>query len=112
MLAAVTKHSERGSSIFIFPEGTRSEDGQIKPFKKGAFSIAQKLQLPILPVVIHGTADALPKHSLKFHGSHNINVEILKAIEPVEYEGMSVAELAEHTKGMISQRFEQYASEA
>lgn len=53
-----------GTSIFFFPEGTRSETTEIKKFKKGAFRMALDLGLPILPVTINGTHGILPKNSL------------------------------------------------
>lgn len=49
-----------GSCIIAFPEGTRSPDGSIRPFKKGAFMIALATGTPIVPVVIHGARDVLP----------------------------------------------------
>lgn len=52
----------KGYSIVIFPEGTRSEDGHIQRFHRGAFATAQELGLPVLPLCIHGFHDALPKH--------------------------------------------------
>lgn len=52
----------KGYSIVIFPEGTRSEDGGIQRFHRGAFATAQELGLDILPLCIHGFHDALPKH--------------------------------------------------
>jgi len=52
---------KEGYSIVIFPEGTRSETGKIKRFRKGAFYIAEKLSLDILPIIIHGTADCIKK---------------------------------------------------
>lgn len=53
-----------GTSVLFFPEGTRSNDGKIKPFKKGAFKMAIDLKAPILPVTINGTRNILPKGSL------------------------------------------------
>lgn len=51
----------QGYSIVIFPEGTRSEDGTIKRFHKGAFYLAEKLNIDILPILIHGTDYTLTK---------------------------------------------------
>ena len=53
-----------GSSVIFFPEGTRSRDGNLRPFKKGAFKMALDLELPILPVTILGTRDILPPDTL------------------------------------------------
>lgn len=52
---------KQGFSIVVFPEGTRSYDNQIKRFHKGAFYLAEQLQLDILPIYIHGNGDVLPK---------------------------------------------------
>ncbi len=49
-----------GTSVIFFPEGTRSTDGNLRDFKKGAFKMALDLQIPILPVTISGTRDVLP----------------------------------------------------
>jgi len=60
-LATITERVKQGYSVVVFPEGTRSEDGTIKRFHKGAFYVAEKLQLDILPILIHGTGYALSK---------------------------------------------------
>ncbi|MBF6607365.1 MAG: 1-acyl-sn-glycerol-3-phosphate acyltransferase, partial [Flavobacterium sp.] len=52
---------EMGYSLMVFPEGSRSEDNHIRRFHKGAFYLAEQFNLDILPVVIHGTAEVLPK---------------------------------------------------
>lgn len=51
---------ERGVSIWFFAEGTRSRDGRLQPFRKGAFVLAAEAGVPILPVTIHGTHRILP----------------------------------------------------
>lgn len=53
----------RGMPVMIYPEGTRSPDGEIKEFTKGAFTLAVEENCPVFPIVIDGTADALPRKS-------------------------------------------------
>jgi len=61
--AAKTKIAN-GTSVLFFPEGTRSGDGKMREFKKGAFRMALDLKIPVLPVTINGTKNILPKNSL------------------------------------------------
>jgi 1-acyl-sn-glycerol-3-phosphate acyltransferase len=82
-----------GSSLMIFPEGTRSADGRLKPFKHGAFTLASRAKVPILPIVLDGTADALPKRGLVLQGRHAISVRILDEIPYEEFADESVEEL-------------------
>lgn len=100
-------HLNNGSSVYIFPEGTRSHNGQVKDFKLGAFNLAKKLNLPILPIAINGTTNALPKHSLSFHGHHHITIEVLPAIEPERFSDESAEELAQRMKRLISNRVDE-----
>ena len=58
---------KKGVSVMIFPEGTRSPDGRLQPFKKGLFLIALKSQAPILPITIQGTAKIMPKGDWRGH---------------------------------------------
>jgi len=69
-----------GVSVVFFPEGTRSRNGELKPFKKGAFRFALEMGLPILPVVIHGTKDVLPSDTIDLMPGQ-ATIEILPAIE-------------------------------
>ncbi|RZJ35231.1 MAG: glycerol acyltransferase [Flavobacterium sp.] len=72
---------EQGFSLMVFPEGTRSEDNLIKRFHKGAFFLAEELQLDIIPVIIHGYSEVLPKGDFIINGGHT-TVEILPRIAP------------------------------
>ena len=56
-----------GSSIVVFPEGTRSEDGNIGVFKKGSQLLAQRAKVPMVPVTIIGTQDIIRKGSMLIH---------------------------------------------
>jgi len=53
-----------GRSLFVFPEGTRYDDGELKAFFRGAFWLAVRSGVPVVPVVIDGTREVLPKSSL------------------------------------------------
>lgn len=63
-LDKVKKMISKGYSVVIFPEGTRSNDGKIKRFHKGAFYLAEQLQMDILPVILHGTGYTMTKNDL------------------------------------------------
>jgi 1-acyl-sn-glycerol-3-phosphate acyltransferase len=72
----------KGISIMIFPEGTRSADNEIGFFKRGAFQLALRAHVPILPVLVDGTGDILPKHGLIFSSGHHIRIKVLDPIYP------------------------------
>jgi len=86
MMQACEENLRDGNSILIFPEGTRSADGRLQAFKLGAFTLAQASRVPILPIVIEGTADALPKRGLVLRGRHAIRVRVL---DEVPYESFA-----------------------
>ncbi|MFY1826466.1 lysophospholipid acyltransferase family protein [Myxococcus fulvus] len=62
-LEAAAAKIRGGTSIFLYPEGTRSSDGRVLPFKKGPFALALKARVPICPVTIEGSGDLMPKDS-------------------------------------------------
>ncbi len=66
----VEQAKRRGLSLIIFPEGTRSRDGKLGPFKKGAFRIAIGSDLPVVPVSIRGTWDVWPPDAKMFFPGH------------------------------------------
>src|SRR5690625_6623654 len=71
-------------SVMFFPEGTRSRTGKLNRFTKGAFDLAIRTKTPILPIVIDGTQNCLPKTSRVFERSEDIR---LKTLEPVSVDG-------------------------
>lgn len=73
-----------GLHITVFPEGTRSPDGKLLPFKKGAFFLAAETGAPMVPVAIYGTAERMPKGSLKIVPGEAV-LRFLPVIEPADY---------------------------
>ena len=88
----------KGVGILFFPEGTRSRDGHLLSFKRGAFRLSAEQELPILPVTLVGTRDVLSSHSLSlFPGT--IRMVIHPAIDPSDKDA---DELLEETRNTIS----------
>lgn len=77
---------KQGISIMIFPEGTRSVDGEIGFFKRGAFQLAIQNSVPILPVVIDGTTSILPKHGFIFRSGYDVKIKVLDPVNPSSFE--------------------------
>ena len=101
MYDACEQHLKTGSSVYLFPEGTRSESGVMRPFKEGAFVLARRLNLPVLPIVINGSRTAVPKNSFNFHGKTEVEVTVMPPITPDAFPGDSARELAEEVHSLI-----------
>ncbi|MDG1443303.1 MAG: lysophospholipid acyltransferase family protein [Pseudomonadales bacterium] len=102
MYKACEKHLKRGSSVYLFPEGTRSPTGRVRPFKEGAFVLSKRLNIPILPIVINGSKNAVPKNSLNFHGNSHVTMEVLKPFFPDD--DVSVRDLRDEVRAAIVSR--------
>jgi 1-acyl-sn-glycerol-3-phosphate acyltransferase len=83
MLRRCEAHLAAGRSLFVFPEGTRSSDGNLIAFYRGAFWMSARYKVPIVPVLIDGTREILPKHQL-FISPHRVRVRLLPPIHPSE----------------------------
>jgi 1-acyl-sn-glycerol-3-phosphate acyltransferase len=70
----------RRCSVVFFPEGRRSPDGQVLPFAEGPFKLAIREEVPILPLVVEGSGNALPKHSWLFGPRQDIHLQVLPAV--------------------------------
>lgn len=84
----------KGRSLIIYPEGTRPRDGNLYPFKKGAFTMAIASQLPVLPVAIHGTYEAWKPGKLWVRGGQVTTV----VDPPIPTAGMTQPDATELTK--------------
>lgn len=85
MLRECEKWLARGVPVLMFPEGTRSPDGHVQPFKDGAFHLAMKAKVPIVPIALSGTARTLPKHGFVLRERANCRVKVLEPIRPEEF---------------------------
>jgi len=72
---------QRGYSIVTFPEGTRSHDCSIQRFHRGAFFLAEQMQLDIIPVMIHGVGHVLPKQEFMLRKG-NMHIRVMERIKP------------------------------
>ena len=84
------KALEEGKSVVIAPEGTRSKDGRLGEFKRGAFHLAMQAGVPIVPIVIHNATDALPNKSLVVRPAE-VKVTVLKPVDTSDWTLRSVA---------------------
>jgi len=94
---------QKGNSIYIFPEGTRSETGKLRKFMTGAFVIAKREKIGILPLVINGTKDIMPKGSLKLSYKANVSLKVLDEIPYEEFKDCTPEEISIKVKSLIEE---------
>jgi len=93
------------TSVMLFPEGTRTRDGSLGQFKDGAFRLAIEHQVPILPMVVNGTREALQAGSWKM----NVTDAEVRVMEPIPTTGLTlddVPELRERVRNIIAAELE------
>ena len=95
---------KEGSSVVIFPEGTRSEDGNIGIFKKGSQLLAQRAKVPMVPVAIIGTRDIIRKGSMLFHPG-TVRIIISPCIALEEKDAKKGDEILQEIRTMICKNF-------
>lgn len=104
-LERAAKKIRQGASVLLFAEGTRSKDGKLQPFKRGAFSLAARSRVPIIPVTINGSSQILPKHTLKLRPG-TIHLVLGK---PIATEGCRTKEdefrLMDQVRNVVAENF-------
>jgi len=93
-----------GTSVIIFPEGTRSKDGKLQDFKAGAMVLAIKSGVPIVPVAILGTYDILPKGKLLLIPG-KVQIRVGRPIETKNYSSRDKHKLAQVSQEAVAQLF-------
>ena len=102
MLRQCAENIQNGSSVMIFPEGTRSRNGELRAFKEGAFLIALQQKTDILPIVLDGSYRALPEKGFFPNKKQNIRLHILPPVPYETFKDMGVRQLSEHIRGIIA----------
>jgi 1-acyl-sn-glycerol-3-phosphate acyltransferase len=90
---------DAGTSVIVFPEGTRSRSGRVGRFHEGAFLLAKAAGAAVLPCAIEGTGSAMK--GWKVRAPHTFHIDILPPVPP---DGLSPRELAQRTQDMILER--------
>jgi 1-acyl-sn-glycerol-3-phosphate acyltransferase len=100
MMATCEWWLDRGVPVLLFAEGTRSPDGEVKAFKDGAFRLSIAKGCPVIPIVVEGTGQTLPKNALDVRPRANLIVSVLEPVQPGPFSG-DVAALREHVREQI-----------
>jgi 1-acyl-sn-glycerol-3-phosphate acyltransferase len=96
-----TENLRRGKSYIVYPEGTRSPDGRLLPFKKGAFMMAIDAGVPVVPVTISGATKIMPKGEIKVYPSV-VRITLHDPISTAGYSKENVDKLMEQVRGKIA----------
>ncbi len=104
------RYLRQGCSVVFFPEGTRSPDGALLPFNEGPFQLAIREQAPILPLVLDGSGDALPRNSWLFGETQVIRLRILTPVPVAGWNVKQSAELRDEVRGIIAGELEKMRS--
>jgi 1-acyl-sn-glycerol-3-phosphate acyltransferase len=88
-MAACRDRLDKRVSVMIFPEGTRSHDGELKKFKDGAFRLAIEAGVPVLPLAVNGAYTALHKGDWRF----DVTDAEVRVLEPIPTDGMTLDDL-------------------
>ena len=94
-----------GRPLILFPEGTRSKDGKLQPFKKGAFHLATQAGVPVVPVIIRGTFEIMPPGSIRIR-SGPVEVFFERPIDLSEMESDRPRDLLNAVQAVIASRLD------
>jgi 1-acyl-sn-glycerol-3-phosphate acyltransferase len=111
MLKKAEEWINKGCSISIFPEGTRSDDGKIHDFKEGAFMIAKLNKLPVLPVVVEGTRKVLPPGSAVLGGCATVRIHVLPEVPAETVASLKMRDLSAMLNKMMLDEHKRMAPE-
>lgn len=93
---------DRSASVMIFPEGTRSPDGEIQQLRDGAFRLACESKLPLVPIVINGTHNMHSKYAREIDFKSRLHVRVLPPVDPAEFE-YQTPRMRDHVSELMKQ---------
>lgn len=93
---------KQGVRVWIAPEGTRSRDGKLGPFKSGGFHLALDAGVPILPIALEGTENIMPATGITVHRGAHVRAQILPPIPTAPYGQKGRKELTAHVREVIA----------
>lgn len=108
VMAHMRSEIAKGHSILVFPEGHRTLDGRVGPFRKGTFFIARDLGLPVCPVAVTGAYDLMRKGSMMIHPGQELTVYVDDPVETAGLPDSAIPELAEHVRSVVAKRVDDY----
>ena len=85
-LLTAVRYLRHNVSLVFFAEGTRTKDGSLLPFNDGPFQLALREKVPILPVVLDGTGEALPRNSWMFGSRRDLHIRVLPPVPTIDFD--------------------------
>lgn len=110
-ISRAEKEMEKGSSVLLFPEGTRSRSGAMRPFRDGAFVLAKRRGSGIIPIVHTGTDKTFDSGSWVLKGRADIFIRVLDEITQEEVKQMELKELMQHVRQLMEKGLAELESE-
>lgn len=107
MMKQSEKTLKSGSSLMIFPEGTRSPDGNMGRFKRGAFILAEVSGVPVVPIALYNMNEAVKKKSVWLKKSTDMRAKAFKPLNPKDFK--NTKEMSEAVRTIIQEQLDEWA---
>jgi 1-acyl-sn-glycerol-3-phosphate acyltransferase len=107
-LLAANKYLQQKCSVMFFPEGTRSMDGRVGRFNDGAFHLAIKAQVPILPLAVEGSIKCIPKKNWKFGKAADVFLRVFPPVNTIGLTSQDAEKLKISVRTMLVQQIAEW----
>jgi 1-acyl-sn-glycerol-3-phosphate acyltransferase len=108
LLAAMRTEVEHGRSLLGFPEGTRTRDGRVGPFKEGIFELCRQLGVPIVPVAVTGMHEVLGTGGWRFRPFQDVTVHVMAPVPTAGLSAEDVPALARDVQARVAAKVDAY----